>query len=106
MSNQAASEAYKTPGVIPAAPWRIKALSVLPDYRLEVRFQDGTNGIADFSSILSSKDCGIFQPLLEKAYFGQAHLEMGAVIWPNGADIDPAWMYEQITARKLWSVPL
>ena len=49
MSIQTTPEADKATGVIPAAPWRIKALSVLPDYRLAVTFMDGINGIADFS---------------------------------------------------------
>ena len=50
MSIQTTPEADQATGVIPAAPWRVKALSVLPDYRLAVTFMDGTTGIADFSS--------------------------------------------------------
>lgn len=105
MSIQTTSEANQTAGVIPAAPWRVKALSVLADYRLAVTFMDGTNGIADFSSVLTSQDCGIFEALKDKACFDQVRLDLGVVTWPNGADIDPAWMYEQIKKDKLWSVP-
>jgi hypothetical protein len=91
--------------VIPAAPWRIKAMSVLPMHRLAVTFQDGTEGIADLSSVLDSQDCGIFAPLKDSQFFEQAHLELGVVTWPNGADLDPAWMYERIREEKTWSVP-
>jgi hypothetical protein len=98
-------ETNQTAGILPAAPWRIKALSVLPDYRLAVRFQDGTNGIVDFSSILTAGECGIFEALKDKTCFDQARLDLGVVSWPNGADIDPAWMYEQIRVNKSWSVP-
>lgn len=66
---------------------------------------DGTNGIADFSSVLTARECGIFEALKDKTYFDQARLDLGVVTWPNGADIDPAWMYEQIRENKLWSVP-
>ena len=102
---QTTPEADQAAGVIPAAPWRIKALSVLPDYRLAVTFMDDTNGIADFSSILTAREYGIFETLKDKTCFDQARLELGVVTWPNGADMDPGWMYEQVRANKLWSVP-
>ena len=105
MSIQTTPETDQTTGVIPAAPWRVKALSVLPDYRLAVTFMDGTNGIVDFSAVLTAKECGIFEALKDKACFDQARLELGVVIWPNGADMDPGWMYEQVRVNKSWSVP-
>jgi hypothetical protein len=105
MSIQTTPEADQTAGVIPAAPWRVKALSVLPDYRLAVTFMDGTNGIVDFSAVLTATECGIFEALKDKACFDQARLELGVVTWPNGADMDPGWMYEQVKANKSWVVP-
>jgi len=80
-------------------------MSVLSDYRLAVTFQDGTNGIVDFSSVLTVRECGIFETLKDKVCFDQARLELGVVTWPNGADMDPGWMYEQVRVNKLWSVP-
>lgn len=106
MSIQTTPEANQTTGVTPAAPWRIKALSVLPGYRLAVTFQDGTSGIADLSAVTAAQDCGIYEGLKDAAMFEQARLELGVVTWPNGADLDPAWMYEQIKQWKTWSVPL
>ena len=106
MSIQTTPETDQTTGVIPAAPWWIKALSVLPDYRLAATFRDGTNGIVDFSAVLTATECGIFAALKDKAFFDQARLDLGVVIWPNGADMDPGWMYEQVSANKSWSVPL
>ena len=105
MSIQTTPEADQAAGVIPAAPWRVKAMSILPDYRLAVTFQDDTNGIVDFSAVLTARECGIFEALKDKACFGQARLELGVVTWPNGADIDPGWMHEQVRVNKLWSVP-
>ena len=75
-----------------------------PDYRLAVTFQDGTNGIVDFSSVLNARKRGIFEALKDKACFDQARLESGVVTWPNGADMDPGWMHEQVRLNKLWSV--
>ena len=61
MSIQTTPEADQAAGVIPAASWRVKAMSVLPDYRLAVTFQDGTSGIVDFSSVLTAHECGILK---------------------------------------------
>ncbi len=105
MPIQTTAEQDPATGVTPAAPWRIKALSVLPGYRLAVTFQDGTEGIADLSSILTSQNRGIFAGLEDSRLFEQAYLELGVVTWPNGADLDPAWMYEQIKDKKTWSIP-
>ena len=54
VSIQTTPEADQTTGVIPAAPWRIKALSVLPDFRLAVTFMDDTQNISDFSELLTA----------------------------------------------------
>ena len=80
-------------------------MSVLPDYRLAVTFMDGTKGTADFSALLNATDPGIFEALKDKVCFDRARLELGVVTWPNGADIDPAWRYEQIRGNTSWFVP-
>jgi hypothetical protein len=106
MSIKTTSETDQTAGVVTlAAPWRVKALTVLLDYCLAVTFQDGKNGVANFSSVLTTKDSGIFESLKDKDFFEQASLVLGAVTWPNGADIDPAWMYEQVEEGKSWLIP-
>ena len=51
-------------------------MSLLPDYRLAVTFQEGTNGIVDFLSVLTARECGIFEALKDKACFDQARLEL------------------------------
>jgi uncharacterized membrane protein len=66
---------------------------------------DGTNGVVDFSAVLTAKECGIFDALKDKACFEQARLDLGVVTWPGGVDFDPGWMHEQVRANKSWSVP-
>lgn len=105
MSSQAIAEADQATRVIPAAPWRVRSLAVLPGYRLAVTFQDGASGIADLSAVTTACKCGIYEALKDPMVFRQARLELGVVTWPNGADIDPAWMYEQVKLGKTWSVP-
>lgn len=90
------------PGVIPAAPWRVKAISVQPGYRLAVTFVDGISGIADLSLLVSAKDAGIFAPLADPAIFDHAQVELGAINWPNDADLDPDWLHEEIVRTGEW----
>jgi hypothetical protein len=105
MSNQTSTEENPTAGVTPAAPWRIHAVSVLPEHRLAITFRDGLTGIADFSEIKTAKNPGFYAPLADPDYFAQVQIELGALTWPNGEDLDPAWLHESLTAHKMWSVP-
>jgi hypothetical protein len=106
MPIEATAETDRTTGITTSAPWRIQTLTVLPGHRLAVTFQDGTHGVADLSSVLTAHECGIFSALKETAFFAQARLELGVVTWPNGADLDPVWMYDELGKSKTWSVPL
>ena len=91
--------------VVAAAPWRINAVTVLPSYRLALVFIDGTDGIIDCSGVLHSQNPGIFALLKDTDYFARVQLELGALTWPNGADLDPAWLYDQVAGGKTWPVP-
>ena len=78
-------------------PWKVKTLKVLPGHRLQVTFADGLSGIVDLS-----KDAfdGILAPLADDTYFAQARLEDGVVTWPNGAEIAPDAMYDEVQAGQ------
>lgn len=105
MPSQTATQENSAAGVTPSAPWRVQAVSVLPGHRLAVTFCDGVSGIADCSAILHAGDAGVFSPLADAAFFAKVIVELGAITWPNGADLDPAWMHENIAAKKTWAVP-
>lgn len=95
----------RAPGVTPTAPWRVTAVSPLPGHRLAVTFRDGRGATLDCSALLTAKDAGIFAALSEPALFERVGVELGVITWPNGADLDPAWIYEETRGRKTWSVP-
>lgn len=102
MSVETIAETNRGPGVVPAAPWRVTAISVRPGYRLAVTFVDGTSGIADLSLLVCAKDAGIFAPLADPKVFGQAQVELGVITWPTGADLDPDWLHEEIRRSGEW----
>jgi len=73
---------------------KVVQVKALPDWRLEVRFSDGTAGIVSISDRLFGP---MFQPLRDPAFFAQARVdEFGAICWPNGADLAPDALYERI----------
>lgn len=84
------------------APWRITAVTPVPAYRLAVTFADGTRGTADLSRLVTGQDAGIFGVLADRALFERVSLELGVVTWPNGADLDPDWMHEEISRCGKW----
>ncbi len=69
----------------------------LEHYRLELRFEDGTEGVVHVNELIPFK--GIFEPLNDPEYFASVSIntELGSIQWPNGADLDPDVLYAVIT---------
>jgi hypothetical protein len=82
------------------APWRIASLEPLTDSRLRVVFGDGTAGEVDLRAFLESPRVRgtSFEALRDPRVFACARIELGAVTWPNGADLAPDAMYDAIRA--------
>ena len=93
-------------GVTGVAPWRVRAAHVLPDYRLSITCNDGTNGIVDMLALVNSPDAGIYAALKDTQLFQKVSIELGALSWPNGADLDPMWTHEEVSKNKTWAVPV
>lgn len=106
MSIETATPEHRSAGITAAAPWRIRTVSVLAGYRLSVTCNDDTSGIVDMSRLVNSADAGIFAALKDPQLFQQVSIELGALTWPNGADLDPEWVHEEIGKTKTWSVPI
>jgi hypothetical protein len=75
---------------------RVASVRPLDDYRLEISFDDGLKGVVSLEKRLFGP---VFEPLRDPRQFTQAYVdEYGAVCWPNGADLAPDALYEQIRA--------
>ena len=74
--------------------------------RLRVRFVDGTVGEVDLRSFLGSTEVQgtIFESLRSEEQFRHVQAELGAVVWPNGADLAPDAMYDAIRVSGRWVV--
>lgn len=65
------------------------------DYRIWLRFADGTEGVVDLKDELWGE---IFEPLKDKARFAEVSCdkELGTIVWPNGADFAPEFLYQKL----------
>ncbi|MDP2751483.1 MAG: DUF2442 domain-containing protein [Rhodocyclaceae bacterium] len=93
-----------TIGVIPAAPWRLRTFSVLPEWQLAVTFNDGLTGVVDVSALVHGADAGVFEALRDPVFFARAYLDYGAITWPNGADLAPDAMNTEIRHNGMWRI--
>ncbi len=103
---QADSAAGVVPPPRPAAAWRVVAVEPLLEMRLRVWFTDGTSGEVHLRSFLESPRVAgtIFEPLRDPELFRQVRIDLGAVTWPNGADLAPDAMYDAIRLHGHWVV--
>ena len=84
------------------AAWSILRFKVLPNYKIEVSFADGTFGIADLAPRLTQGPVGDgFDPLCDEKLFSQVFLEHSALTWPGGIDLAPDAMYQRIRASGM-----
>ena len=71
-------------------------VSVLSDFRVRLRFDDGQERDVDLLPFLIGP---VFEPLIrDPALFERVRVdpELGTIVWPNGADIDPDVLHERL----------
>jgi hypothetical protein len=71
----------------------VVGVKVIPPYSIEVTFSDGS---ARRVTLAPAEFGPIFQPLVDPAFFAKVRVddEAGTVVWPNGADLAPEFLYE------------
>jgi hypothetical protein len=75
----------------------IDVVSVKPKggFKLQIAFSDGSVGEHDFSAT-TARDGEMVRPLRVPAFFTRVFVELGALTWPNGFDLDPIALYERM----------
>jgi hypothetical protein len=83
-----------------AMVWVVKA-DYLGGYRLRLTFNDGTEGQADLKEIMFSDTRELFKELQDVSKFGAFRVEMDTVVWENGLDLAPEFLYDLAVKRNL-----
>ncbi len=76
----------------------VTSVSVISYLKLQVTFEDGLQGIVEFSP---ERLTGVFEALKDESYFNQVHVHHGAVTWPNELDLAPDTMYLAIVKNGI-----
>lgn len=73
--------------------YRVRSFEITAPYTLRAHFDDDTEQVIDFRPVLAGE---VFRPLRDLAIFNQVRLdpEVHTLIWPNGADFDPATLHD------------
>jgi hypothetical protein len=77
----------------------IDVVSVKPmgGYALWVAFSDGSSGVHDFSST-TARDGEMMCQLKDPVFFACVFVELGALTWPNGFDLDSIALHDRMAA--------
>lgn len=73
--------------------FRVTSFEIHGAFTLRVTFDDGVSRIIDFSKVLKGELLGA---LRDPAVFAQVQVDPEAhtLVWPNGADFDPATLHD------------
>ena len=73
--------------------YKVRSFKIVAPYTLRVEFDDATQQTIDFNAVLAGE---LYSPLRELAVFNQVKIdsEVHTLVWPNGADFDPATLHD------------
>ncbi len=77
---------------------RIAKVKVLPEYRLELEFDDGVSGTVDLSEAVGK---GVFALWRDPRAFDQVRIgSSGELVWDDRIDLCPDALYLKVTGKK------
>ena len=68
----------------------------IKDFQIEIVFNDNKKGVVDLKNIIENDSRSIFQELKDKTKFSQIRVDMDTIIWQNGLDLAPEFLYKMI----------
>jgi hypothetical protein len=71
----------------------VTSATLVGPYTVRVCFEDGSIQTINFEPLLRGE---LYSPLRDPALFDQVRIdpEVRTLVWPNGADFDPATLYD------------
>ena len=90
--------------------YKIVSVKLVAPYMLELKFDDATTKVINFEPVLHGE---MYSRLKDSSLFNRVAIdpEVHTIVWPNGADFDPAILHnwedyvEEISKRsKEWEL--
>jgi hypothetical protein len=90
--------------------YRVQSFQIEAAYTLRVGFDDSTEQVINFQPVLAGE---LFGPLRDLTLFDQVRIdpEVHTLVWPNGADFDPATLHDwptyepaMVARAKTWNL--
>jgi len=78
---------------------KVTKVKTAGDYRLELKFDDGTNGVVDLRDYAG---IGVFAAWTRPGVFDQVRItDEGALAWPGDLDLCPDALYLRLTGKSV-----
>ena len=73
--------------------YQVRVVEVVGPYALRVQFTDNVEQVINLRPVLAGE---LYGPLLDPKIFNQVSIdpEVKTLVWPNGADFDPATLHD------------
>lgn len=73
--------------------YRVRSFEIVKPYTLRVQFDDNTEQIVNLEPVLAGE---LYGPPRDLSLFNQVQIdpEVQTLVWPNGADFDPATLHD------------
>jgi len=71
----------------------IEEAEYIEDYKIHVTFNNGESGIIDLKDVVHNDKRPILRQLVDIAKFRQFRVDFDTVVWENGLDLAPEFLY-------------
>lgn len=72
-------------------------VTALTEYRINVLFEDNTEGIIDLASLVEK---GIFKVLKDNSFFKKVYVTKSSIAWSEELEIDAITIYAEIKQKQ------
>lgn len=81
--------------------YRVVSFEIIGRYIIKMRFNDQTEQVIHFEPLFAG---ALYRPLRDLSLFNKVRIdpEVHTLVWPNGADFDPATLHDWPEATEAW----
>jgi len=70
------------------------------EYKIHMKFNDNKEGVVDLEEVVKSDQRSIFNELADINLFKQFQVDMDTIVWNNGLDLAPEFLWERVKNKK------